>query len=97
MFLYISVCPTEVGGMFVAKDYCRPITDQTPISHLLPTTKEAGLCSYALLDYLTRKQNDFLDKYMQESKRFVMKYWLIYVCPSMLCKDFFGTFCVACF
>ena len=67
----LSVCPTEVGGMFVAKEYCGPITDKTPISYILPTTKEAGLCSYALLDFLTRKQNDFLDKYMLESKRFV--------------------------
>ena len=66
----VSVCPTELGGMTVSKEYCkRTINDKTPISMLLPTIKEAGLCSYSLLDFLMRKQNDFLDKYLKEIHR----------------------------
>ncbi|XP_060570019.1 E3 ubiquitin-protein ligase RNF213-like [Ruditapes philippinarum] len=65
-----SVCPTELGGMIISKEYCsKPITDNTPVSILLPTIKEAGLCSYVLLDFLMRKQNDFLDKYLKEAHR----------------------------
>ncbi|XP_053396335.1 E3 ubiquitin-protein ligase rnf213-alpha-like isoform X2 [Mercenaria mercenaria] len=68
--LTLYLCPTELGGMIVSKEYCnKSITDKTPISMLLPTTKEAGLCSYALLDFLMRKQNDFLDKYLKEAHR----------------------------
>ena len=68
----ILACPTELGGVRVAKDLCRtPITDKTPISVLLPTMKESGLCTFALLDFLLRKQNDFLDKYMKETRRYL--------------------------
>jgi hypothetical protein len=38
--------------MIVSKEYCsKPITDNTQVSILLPTIKEAGLCSYVLLDF----------------------------------------------
>ncbi|XP_053396342.1 E3 ubiquitin-protein ligase rnf213-alpha-like isoform X2 [Mercenaria mercenaria] len=68
--LTLYLCPTELGGMIVSKEYCnRSINDRTPVSMLLPTTKEAGLCSYVLLDFLMRKQNDFLDKYLKEAHR----------------------------
>ncbi|XP_053396339.1 E3 ubiquitin-protein ligase rnf213-alpha-like isoform X2 [Mercenaria mercenaria] len=64
------LCPTELGGTKVSKEYCnRSVNDKTPVSVLLPTTKEAGLCSYALLDFLMRKQNDFLDQYLKEANR----------------------------
>ena len=67
----IAACPTELGGVTVPKDLCRaPITDKTPISVLLPTMKESGLCTFALLDFLLRRQNDFLDRYMKETKRY---------------------------
>ena len=56
------------------KELCRrPISEKTPISVLLPTMKEAGICSFALLDFLLRKQNDFLDRYMKATERLV---WL---------------------
>ena len=71
MIPYISVCPTDLGGVTVPKEHCRqPIMDKTTISVLLPTMKEAGLCSFALLDFLLRKQNDVLDRYMKETKRY---------------------------
>ena len=66
MTVYYTVCPTELGGMLVQKDYCIPITEERPISILLPAIKEEGLCPYALLDFLMRKQNDVLDKYIKE-------------------------------
>jgi len=65
-----TVCPSELGGSMVSKEYCtKPIDDNTPLSVLLPSNTGAGLCSYAMLDMLFRKQNDFLDKYMKDSKR----------------------------
>ncbi|XP_060586335.1 E3 ubiquitin-protein ligase rnf213-alpha-like [Ruditapes philippinarum] len=68
--LALYTCPTELGPMTVQKEYCQQtINDKTQISLLLPTTKEAGLCSYAMLDFLMRKQNDFLDKYLKETQR----------------------------
>ncbi|KAL4233165.1 hypothetical protein ACF0H5_007850 [Mactra antiquata] len=68
--LIMYMCPTLLGGMTISKEYCtQSIVDTTPISILLPTTKEAGLCSYAMLDFLMRKQNDFLDRYKKESRR----------------------------
>ncbi|XP_053396355.1 E3 ubiquitin-protein ligase rnf213-alpha-like [Mercenaria mercenaria] len=68
--LKMYLCPTELGGMAVPKEYCNmTINEKTPLSMLLPTEKEIGLCSYALLDFLMRKQNDFLDKYVKEINR----------------------------
>ena len=61
------MCPTELGGMIVPEVYCKPITDDTLISVLLPAIKDEGLCSYALLDFLMRKQNYFLDKCATET------------------------------
>ncbi|XP_021363666.1 E3 ubiquitin-protein ligase rnf213-alpha-like isoform X2 [Mizuhopecten yessoensis] len=48
----------------VSKEFCsKQITDSTPISMLLPTKKDAGLCSYILVYFLLKKQNEFLEKY----------------------------------
>ncbi|XP_053396018.1 E3 ubiquitin-protein ligase rnf213-alpha-like [Mercenaria mercenaria] len=64
------VCPTDLGGMSVPKEYCvNSMNDKTTVAMLLPTTKEGGLCSYALLDFLMRKQNDFLHNYLKETQR----------------------------
>ena len=68
--LLIAVCPTEYGGKTVPKEMCSmPMSDKTPLTMLLPAEKEAGLCSYALLDFLLRSQNAFLDKYIKEASR----------------------------
>jgi hypothetical protein len=78
--VFFTACPTELGPMTVQKEYCKmTINDKTQISLLLPTTKEAGLCSYAMLDFLMRKQNDFLDKYLKETHRFVIYHSAILV------------------
>ncbi|XP_053396012.1 E3 ubiquitin-protein ligase rnf213-alpha-like [Mercenaria mercenaria] len=68
--LTFYLCTTESGGALIPKQYCRRcINDETPVSMLLPTTEDEGLCSYVLLDFLMRKQNDFLDKYIKETGR----------------------------
>ncbi|VDI70333.1 Hypothetical predicted protein [Mytilus galloprovincialis] len=53
----------SVDGTFVKvrKELCRvQIDDSTPISYLLPTTKGSGFISYAMLYFLIKKQNTFL-------------------------------------
>ncbi|XP_052761964.1 uncharacterized protein LOC128204600 [Mya arenaria] len=62
-YLQKHVCNTEDQGQVVAqRALCaKPITDDTPLSFFLPATKGHGLCSYALLDFLLRRQNAFLD------------------------------------
>ncbi|KAK3585587.1 hypothetical protein CHS0354_036774 [Potamilus streckersoni] len=47
---------------------CR-VDNSAPVSQLLPTTSDAGHCAYSVLEFLFRKQNDFLDNYYREIKR----------------------------
>ncbi|VDH89970.1 Hypothetical predicted protein [Mytilus galloprovincialis] len=42
--------------------------ERTPIAYVLPSERDTGLCSYALLFFLLEKQNLFLQKYCQQSK-----------------------------
>ncbi|WAR07285.1 R213A-like protein [Mya arenaria] len=66
----IKVCTTEFGSIVVPKHQCvEPVSMKTPLSVFLPASTENGLCSYAMLDLLFRKQNEFLDSYMKESGR----------------------------
>ena len=63
-------CPANESLVTVAKEYCRSdITDESPVSRLLPTHRDAGLCSYVLLFYLLKKQNLFLQNYCVQSKQ----------------------------
>ncbi|XP_052765375.1 E3 ubiquitin-protein ligase rnf213-alpha-like isoform X1 [Mya arenaria] len=62
-YLQKHVCNTEDQRQIVQKEFCmKPITDDTPLSFFLPATHGQGLCSYALIDFLLRKQNSFLDE-----------------------------------
>ncbi|VDI72431.1 Hypothetical predicted protein [Mytilus galloprovincialis] len=64
------LCPANESLVTVDKEYCRKdITEDTSISHLIPTYKDAGLCSYALLFFLLKKQNIFLDNYCSQTKQ----------------------------
>ena len=68
--LHFSVCPANESLVTVSKEYCRSdITEKTPISYLLPTHRDAGLCSYVLLFFLLKKQNLFLQNYCDQCKR----------------------------
>ncbi|XP_052808702.1 E3 ubiquitin-protein ligase rnf213-alpha-like isoform X1 [Mya arenaria] len=68
--LELYVCTTEYGSIMVPKHQCvEPVSMETPLSVFLPASTENGLCSYAMLDLLFRKQNEFLDSYMKESGR----------------------------
>ncbi|KAH3728508.1 hypothetical protein DPMN_054465, partial [Dreissena polymorpha] len=71
-------CPTEFGRMFVPKEFCnQSVNDNTPLAVFLPSTSGPGLCSYAMLDFLFRKQNDFLDSYVSVSQRKDMRHQTI--------------------
>ncbi|WAR07198.1 R213A-like protein, partial [Mya arenaria] len=66
----IKVCTTEYGSIVVPKHQCvEPVSMETPLSIFLPASAENGLRSYAMLDLLFRKQNEFLDRYLKESGR----------------------------
>lgn len=63
-------CLTDKGGKYVHKELCHQQIDMdTPLAVFLPTNKETGLCTYALLDMLYRKQNEFLEMYGKLTKR----------------------------
>ncbi|KAH3727158.1 hypothetical protein DPMN_053084, partial [Dreissena polymorpha] len=64
-------CHTEFGRTFVPYEFCnQTINDNTPLTVFLPRTSGPGLCSYAMLDLLFRKQNDFLSSFVVgESER----------------------------
>ena len=67
---YFAVCPANESLVTVAKEYCRTeITEKTPISVLIPTHRDAGLCSYVLLFFLLKKQNMFLQNYCGQTKQ----------------------------
>ncbi|KAL3881512.1 hypothetical protein ACJMK2_027944 [Sinanodonta woodiana] len=68
--------------VFVPKEYRRRhIDDSTPVSQLLPTASDAGQCAYSVLEFLFRKQNDFLDSYYLKAKRRVAEI------PSVKVRD----------
>ncbi|KAK3585576.1 hypothetical protein CHS0354_036763 [Potamilus streckersoni] len=68
--------------VFVPKEYrIRRIDDSTPVSQLLPTASDAGQCAYSVLEFLFRKQNDFLDNYYRKAKRRVAEI------PSVKVRD----------
>ncbi|XP_061169263.1 E3 ubiquitin-protein ligase RNF213-like isoform X1 [Saccostrea echinata] len=61
--------PTLEGLGKVPKEYCqKPITESHPVSVLLPTFRDAGLCSYGLLYFLLKKQNNFLQEYCKKKR-----------------------------
>ncbi|KAH3815373.1 hypothetical protein DPMN_143895, partial [Dreissena polymorpha] len=61
-----TVCRTGNGIADFPKEFCsKSITDETPLAVLLPSTVGPGLCSYAMLDFLFREQNAFLDDYIR--------------------------------
>ncbi|KAK3585590.1 hypothetical protein CHS0354_036776 [Potamilus streckersoni] len=55
--------------MQVLQEYCSKGIDRTtPISQLLPTSSGAGLCTWSLMRFLLKKQNDFLEEYCRVQK-----------------------------
>ena len=51
------------GGLPVDEKYYIPaIDDNTPLEYLVPTTSEAGVCTTALVDYLTLTHNSFIER-----------------------------------
>lgn len=74
MFYYILTdytilflaCSVNGNIIKVRKEMCRErIDSRSPVSVLLPTLKDEGLCSYMMLRFLLEKQNNFLDKFCQ--------------------------------
>ena len=44
------------------KYYVAVIDDETPMEYLVPTTTEAGVCTTALVDFLTLVHNNFIER-----------------------------------
>ncbi|XP_052216221.1 E3 ubiquitin-protein ligase rnf213-alpha-like isoform X4 [Dreissena polymorpha] len=64
--LHVHGCRTEFGTANCQKFLCdQSIDDNTPLAIFLPTVDGPGLCSYAMLDFLFRKQNALLDDYIR--------------------------------
>ncbi|XP_052062678.1 E3 ubiquitin-protein ligase rnf213-alpha-like isoform X2 [Mytilus californianus] len=62
-------CPADGNLLMIDKAYCRSkFTDDTPVSYLIPTYQDAGLCSYVLLFFLLEKQDLFLQSYCSQRK-----------------------------
>ena len=52
-----------LGRIPVKEDIWIPsITMDTPIEYLIPTTTHAGVCTTALVDFLTLTHNNFIEK-----------------------------------
>lgn len=60
LFYYV---PTFSGRLPIEERFYVPvITDDTEMEYLVPTTSEAGVCTTALVDFLTLTHNNFIEK-----------------------------------
>jgi hypothetical protein len=51
------------GRLPLEENYYIPtIDDETKMEHLVPTTSEAGVCTTALVDFLTLTHNNFIKR-----------------------------------
>ncbi|XP_052062680.1 E3 ubiquitin-protein ligase rnf213-alpha-like isoform X2 [Mytilus californianus] len=67
--LKTTVCLLDNNVLAIDKSYFRAaISDDTPISYLIPTYRDAGLCSYILLYFLFKKQNMFIEQYCYQRR-----------------------------
>ena len=55
-YAFLGRCPVE------EKYYVATIGDDTPMEYLVPTTSEAGVCTTALVDFLTLVHNSFIER-----------------------------------
>lgn len=56
IFVYLGRLPVQ-NKYFVAK-----IGDDTSMEYLIPTTSNSGVCSTALVDFLTLTHNKFIER-----------------------------------
>ena len=65
-FIYQQKCSCSVMllGQFHLKDedFLPAITGDTPLEYLIPTASGAGVLTTALVDYLIRTHNAFIDR-----------------------------------
>ena len=58
-----NVWNTFLGRLPVEeKFYVAVIDDNTQMEYLVPTTSEAGVCTTALVDFLTQTHNNFIER-----------------------------------
>jgi len=58
------------GGMKLPTEYAqRPVDEDSCLATFLPSLRDYGLCSIALLYFLHGKQNDFLEQYSKLKKQ----------------------------
>jgi len=58
------------GGQSLPMEYAQSaVDDNSCLAVLLPSLRDYGLCSIALLYFLYEKQNDFLERYCKLKKQ----------------------------
>ena len=81
MHLHIGRLPVE------DKYYIETISDTTSLGYLVPTTSEAGVCTTALVDFLTITHNNFIERcrvlMAEKDQRF-------YIAASLFCSYIYG-------
>ena len=69
-------CVLLSGGIVVPRDLCSRVLDTShSIAVMLPTRREAGVCSTALVDFLIGTHNEMVDSYHninKETTRYVV-------------------------
>ena len=56
-------CSFFSGRLPVEEKFCvTVISDNTTMEYLVPTTSEAGVCTTALVDFLTLTHNNFIER-----------------------------------
>ena len=71
---FLGRCPVE------EKYYVATIGDDTPMEYLVPTTSEAGVCTTALVDFLTLIHNNFIERCRGLAKENDQRYVLAISC-----------------
>ena len=76
---------TLIGRLPVEEKYFKAvIDDNTPMEYLIPTTSEAGVCTTALVDFLTLTHNTFIERCRTLVSEDDQRYIHLFVCNQLL-------------
>lgn len=69
ILLIYAVCPIKRNPVAIDEAYLRSdiADDATQVSYLIPTYRDAGMCSYILLFFLIQQHNMFLQSFCLHS------------------------------
>ena len=65
----------DQNGRTLPANYAQQTMNKSsPLAHLLPSMRGYGVCSIALICFLCKKQNDFLEQYLQIKQQKCVSY-----------------------